>query len=181
MALRLNKTASSRRLAWLVLRISPNYPQTMNSEINTNVRLFDLVRFMRSELHEAELITTDEYSWLLSEAPMAKGSGSPSPRRLEDYDRVKASYMEALDICEKSKNTAVNKWVGRLQIAEDALREIAKQNLRAEMDDHTGENADWEGGYEAIVLVARRALDSENVPEHPADDASAESHTQQPN
>jgi len=61
----------------------------MNSDINTNVRLFDLVRVMRSELHEADLITDEEYSWLLSEAPMAKGSGSPSPRRLEDYDRAR--------------------------------------------------------------------------------------------
>jgi len=43
-----------------------------------------------------------------------------------------------------------------------AMQEIAKQNLADEMDDHTSEHADWEGGYEAIVLVARRALDSEN-------------------
>jgi hypothetical protein len=62
----------------------------MNSDINTNVRLFDLVRFMRSELHEAELITDEEYSWLLSESPMTKGKGSPSPRRLEDYDEIRA-------------------------------------------------------------------------------------------
>ena len=62
----------------------------MNSDINTNVRLFDLVRFMRSELHEAELITDQEYGWLCAEAPMAKGQGSPSPRRLEDYDEIRA-------------------------------------------------------------------------------------------
>jgi hypothetical protein len=62
----------------------------MNAPINTNVRLFDLVRYMRSELHEAELITDDEYFWLCAEAPMAKGQGSPSPRRLEDYDEIKA-------------------------------------------------------------------------------------------
>ena len=62
----------------------------MNSDINTNVRLFDLVRFMRSELHEAELITDNEYAWLCAEAPMAQGQGSPSPRRLEDYDEIRA-------------------------------------------------------------------------------------------
>lgn len=61
----------------------------MPDNINTHTRLFDLVRFMRSELHEAELITDEEYSWLLSEAKMAKGKGSPSPRRLEDYDRIR--------------------------------------------------------------------------------------------
>ena len=58
--------------------------------INTNVRLFDLVRYMRTELHEAELITDQEYFWLCAEAPMAKGQGSPSPRRLEDYDEIRA-------------------------------------------------------------------------------------------
>lgn len=64
----------------------------MNAEINTNVRLFDLVRFMRSELHQADLITDEEYFWLCAEAPMAKGSGSPSPRRLEDYDELRKRY-----------------------------------------------------------------------------------------
>ena len=66
------------------------------TDINTNVRLFDLVRVMRSELYEAELITDEEYSWLLSEAPMAKGQGSPSPRRLEDYDDLRAK-MKAME------------------------------------------------------------------------------------
>jgi len=66
----------------------------MNTDINTNVRLFDLVRYMRSELHEAELITDAEYAWICAEAPMAKGQGSPSPRRLEDYDEVKAREIQ---------------------------------------------------------------------------------------
>lgn len=60
--------------------------------INTNVRLFDLVRFMRAELHEAQLITDDEYTWLSADSPMASngpGGGSPSPRRLEDYDELR--------------------------------------------------------------------------------------------
>lgn len=59
--------------------------------MNTNIRLFDLVRFMRSELHEADLITDDEYFWLCSEAEMANSptGGSPSPRRLEDYDELR--------------------------------------------------------------------------------------------
>jgi hypothetical protein len=64
-------------------------------DINTHQRLFDLVRYMRSELHEAELITDEEYAWLAAEAPMAKGSGSPSPRRLEDYDDVRANLAKA--------------------------------------------------------------------------------------
>ncbi len=61
-------------------------------KINTNVRLFDLVRHMRLELHRENLITDDEYSWLCSEAGMSKDTkgGSPSPRRLEDYDALRA-------------------------------------------------------------------------------------------
>jgi hypothetical protein len=73
-----------------------NIEQPQASDINTNVRLFDLVRYMRSELYEAELITDQEYAWLCAEAPMAKGQGSPSPRRLEDYDEIRAKmkHME---------------------------------------------------------------------------------------
>jgi hypothetical protein len=66
-----------------------------NPELNTHVRLFDLVRFMRGELHQADLITDEEYAWLCMEAPLAKGGGSPSPRRLEDYDDIRAN-MAAL-------------------------------------------------------------------------------------
>jgi hypothetical protein len=61
--------------------------QIAATEINTNTRLFDLVRYMRSELHEDGLVTDKEYYWLCAEAPMSKGGGSPSPRRLEGYDR----------------------------------------------------------------------------------------------
>jgi hypothetical protein len=73
----------------------------MNFDINTNVRLFDLVRFMRSKLYEAELITDREYIWLCAEAPMAKGQGSPSPRRLEDYDEIRAK-MKRMESALKS-------------------------------------------------------------------------------
>lgn len=61
------------------------------SPINTNVRLFDLVRYMRSELHAADLITDEEFTWLCADAPMANSDagGSPSPRRLEDYDELR--------------------------------------------------------------------------------------------
>lgn len=50
----------------------------------------------------------------------------------------------------------------RMDIAVAALKEIAAQKLREEMDDHTGEHADYEDGYEACVKAARRGLDSEN-------------------
>lgn len=41
---------------------------------------------------------------------------------------------------------------------ERALREIAIQNLADEMDDHASEHADWQGGYEECVNIARQVL-----------------------
>lgn len=65
----------------------------MNTQqpINTHRRLFDLVRYMRADLHAANLITEDEYAWLCTyEFKEDKGKpGSPSPRRLEDYDDLR--------------------------------------------------------------------------------------------
>ena len=68
--------------------------------INTHKRLFDLVRFMRSELLEADLLTDNEYAWLYQHtfADDPK-QGSPSLRRLEDYDdlRTQLAAAEALN------------------------------------------------------------------------------------
>lgn len=65
--------------------------------INTHVRLFDLVRYLRSDFHREGLITDEEYGWLCAISPMAispKG-GSPSRQRLEDYDEL-AANMKSL-------------------------------------------------------------------------------------
>jgi chromosome segregation ATPase len=48
---------------------------------------------------------------------------------------------------------------------EEALANIARQNLSEEMDDHSCERADWQGGYESIVKIAREAIQSLNQPE----------------
>jgi hypothetical protein len=66
--------------------------------INSNVRMFDLVRYMRRELHEANLISDAEYTWLCAEAPLATSEqgGGPSPRRLEDYDDLRAVTLELI-------------------------------------------------------------------------------------
>jgi hypothetical protein len=61
-----------------------------------HTRLFDLVRYMRSELLEAGLITEREYSYVLGEDPLAQGVGSPSPRRLEDYDDIR-NHLDSLE------------------------------------------------------------------------------------
>lgn len=42
---------------------------------------------------------------------------------------------------------------------QDALCEIARQKLTGEMDEEQHDNADWEGGYDAIVKIARDALE----------------------
>lgn len=42
--------------------------------------------------------------------------------------------------------------------ARAALKDIAGQLLADEMDDHSAEHADWEGGYEACIKTAREAL-----------------------
>lgn len=62
--------------------------------INTHTRLFDLVRYMRAELHEENLLTSEEYAWLSGGAGLAQDpkGGSPSPRRLEDYDDLRRQH-----------------------------------------------------------------------------------------
>lgn len=53
----------------------------------TETRLFDLVRYCRGELHEAGLITDQEYADLVT-------AGSESARRLENYDELRAKIAE---------------------------------------------------------------------------------------
>jgi hypothetical protein len=62
-------------------------------EINTSHRLLDLVRYQRAELHQAELLTDEEYAWLCYGSDMATSpkGGSPSRQRLEDYDELRAT------------------------------------------------------------------------------------------
>jgi hypothetical protein len=77
--------------------------------INTHRRLFDLVRNCRAQLHEENLITSEEYAWLcqhtFEDDPV---SGSPSPRRLEDYDdlREKIRVLEQW----KREEIAIESW-----------------------------------------------------------------------
>lgn len=66
--------------------------------VNTSERLFDLVRYMRAELHGADLITDEEYAWISGGSSMANSpqGGSPSPRRLEEYDQLKRENKKLL-------------------------------------------------------------------------------------
>lgn len=78
------------------------------------------------------------------------GCTAVDAEKLRDYNH---GLAEENDILQEKAN-----------LLEDALSEIAKQNLRDEMDDHTGEQADWEGGYEAVVLIASHTVEEENAP-----------------
>lgn len=67
---------------------------TREQPISSHLRQFDLVRQMRGELHRQNLITDEEYVWLCRHNP-TREAGSPSPRRLEDYDELRAKLAEA--------------------------------------------------------------------------------------
>lgn len=98
--------------------------------INTNKRLFDLVRYMRSPLHEGGLISDKEYFWL------ASGCGeTKSAQRLEDYDDlIKVKDQLARDLfaanekVEKLKQVIIELTAAgnRVESDKNALRTIFK-------------------------------------------------------
>jgi predicted nuclease with TOPRIM domain len=60
----------------------------MSKPILDSIRLFDLVRFQRHQLHDEGLITNEEYSALVSGAPGAVS-------RLESYDEIRSRLDQA--------------------------------------------------------------------------------------
>lgn len=68
-------------------------------------RLYDLIRFCRTELHNANLITDEEYTEMCS-------WGAESARRLEDYDAA----LKALELKEPAteSNLSIQKALQRL-------------------------------------------------------------------
>lgn len=70
-------------------------------------RYFDLVRYMRSELFEKELIDEDEYAELCIEGGK-DGSMEGSVARLEGYDKIRAELAD----CKESLRWALNKGIG---------------------------------------------------------------------
>ncbi len=101
------------------------------SAINTSERLFDLVRFMRSELHQSNLVNDEEYAWLSVGSAMANSpkGGSPSVQRLEEYDDMRAE-LTAL----RAALSKIAAWSGdyidhRGHIGKPNPREIAETAL----------------------------------------------------
>lgn len=73
----------------------------------TDQRLWDLVRYMRSELLDAKLITREEFAALLNyETADAPGQGSPSPRRLESYDAMRKRLVGLMQELEQWRGYA---------------------------------------------------------------------------
>lgn len=96
--------------------------------INSNVRMFDLVRHQRSELHQAELISDEEYFWLCAEAELATSleGGSPSRERLEDYDELRAKLDKAKTVLAQIAKTKFG-WDGDCGVtamAENVLEDL---------------------------------------------------------
>lgn len=46
----------------------------------------------------------------------------------------------------------------RVKALENTLGQIAAQKTKAEMDDQEADDADFEGGYDALVQLARKTL-----------------------
>jgi hypothetical protein len=106
-------------------------PETIND------RLFDLCRYQRSELFEAELIDSEEYFFLMHDCPLARGSGSPSPRRLENYDSIRENLKtvteqrdrlaEALSLIEREEKPTSMKIFSSKAIATKALQSLTNE------------------------------------------------------
>jgi len=47
----------------------------------------------------------------------------------------------------------------RIKVLEDALRDIARQNLESEIHEDYREDADYRGAYDCIIRVARASLE----------------------
>lgn len=116
-------------------------------EIN-NRRLFDLVRYMRSELHEDELITDEEYALLLDD--------SKSVNRLHTYDQARENFDRKIGKLKKenddlnaqiirlsqSQSVKQHKMCGRKVTYSDkseAFCEARKRKMRAYCCPHCGE------------------------------------------
>ena len=46
-----------------------------------------------------------------------------------------------------------------VELLEDALKDIARQNLESEIHEDYREDADYRGAYDCIIRVARKALE----------------------
>lgn len=105
----------------------------MPSEPMTCQRLFDMVRHQRHDLHRAELITDEEYAYLLTEG----GGPNGSVHRLEAYDGIR----ERLTAAEQRASTAETALATAKENAFSIGADAALELVRGLFSDSTRE--DW--------------------------------------
>lgn len=106
-------------------------------------RMWDLVRYSRDALLDGGLITRAEYAALIAdETADAPGQGSPSARRLESYDELRARLDRAEKVWEElSASVGCSSPDGRAEIdqvnyayerADAAAREVEETRRRVQ-------------------------------------------------
>jgi len=76
-------------------------------------------------------------------------------RLKEENGNMDSMYQDRLLDMEAKVCTAHE----RIKVLEDALKNIARQNLESEMHEYDREDADYRGAYDCIIRVARAALE----------------------
>ena len=66
------------------------------------------------------------------------------------FDKIKAGLEEA---------AAIAPYLAAIERKDAALAEIAKQKLTAELDEEESASAEFEEAYDAIIKIARAALE----------------------
>lgn len=117
--------------------------------INTSERLFDLVRYSRAISHEDGLISDEEYAWLCGGSPMTNSpqGGSPSPRRLEEYDEMRAMIEKQAEMlnCQAKANAEMRDTLSNLQDQRDCAIDLLMKaeaqiaTLQQKLDKHQRE------------------------------------------
>jgi hypothetical protein len=93
----------------------------------------------------------DDGLWMVSNAGDVIAFGDPNHK--EPDDELPFKYLARLD------PTTVSSLVTELRELREALRDIANQQTLSEIDERGDRSdCDFEGGYDAVVKVARAAL-----------------------
>jgi len=127
-----------------------------------NQRLFDLVRYQRAELHEAGLISDQEYVDLVTELD---GKMKGSIARLESYDQLQQSNTKLTERVKELEetNTTLKDWE-HIRQDRDNRRDFEKniQLVIGALDSLgvalTSHNHEWTVGERAIYEEAIKAL-----------------------
>jgi len=79
--------------------------------------------------------------------------------RADEIDRLRAIAIERMAWFKQAADN-VELLDAQLASARKALDSMSAQLTSSEMDEDQRDHADWQGGYDAMVIVARVALDA---------------------